>query len=203
MKKLLIVFLLLTWPCILTADLNPYVAGGGTPTAESCAGGSDGTLGSANTSYGGFVLSDYDLVYSEFTADSADDGSITYIHVQIRNNDGGTCEAGIWSLSGTTATLLNDTSTVSGSNGNPQTINLAIPSTCIVDGTTYLLGVSCDDTDTSWSGFCGAYDAAASVMHHSGMEPGGLGNFSTSGDTEVQSSRPLSIVVNNSSSSPF
>lgn len=31
MKKLLIVFLLLIWPCILTADLSPYVAGSGTP----------------------------------------------------------------------------------------------------------------------------------------------------------------------------
>ena len=109
---------------------------------------------------------------------------------------------GIWSLSGSTATLEGRTTTFTGNNGNPQTVHLALESpVCLVSGTDYLLGVCCNDTDTSWGVTVSSYlGSPHAVRHHSGMSTD-LSDFSTSSDTTAQNDRDATITGNNSSTS--
>jgi hypothetical protein len=192
MKKLILTLIFCLVGSIASAGMNGYLAAvAKKKTSGSCAGGSDGTIGTQFDS--GTANGDLDLAYSEFTP--TEDGTVTYMHAQVSFVNGATMRMGIWSSTGT---LLVRSGTFVGDNSNPQVVHSALESSyCLVTGTTYIVGLCFDGTDNDVYVARGAYNAAFEVRGYTTMSTD-LSNFATASSTQIYSGRKFAITANNS-----
>lgn len=216
MKKLSIIFVLVLIPMCINAFELAMVSPAsptspGHNASSDCAGGSDGQIGEQYAEDTDSGYDDHDLILH--TADSAaalspgEDGTFQYLHAYIRLlGNGSTCNAGIWDSSGNP---LEDGTTVS-ITSNPEMITITLDAAyCLATGSTYFIGVICDDIDDNgWGVYFGDYGSTGEAQRviaatHGGTTGNDLSSISFTPGTDFtaeHADRPTCVMGNNTSS---